>query len=161
MDSTIAPPASLGLVSGTAFSSVSPEALARILDELDMSSLEQEHSRLKHAIKQLEQSNKEIAEFMELEQQEFKEKQQHNNTGDDTRSSNEYEPDPEFVIAIEENKVVIAKYEKTCAELMKAIERKGGSRTCGPSRPTEQQEPVESNRTTEGGEATQDDGIYL
>ncbi|KAK3817775.1 MAG: hypothetical protein J3Q66DRAFT_341127 [Benniella sp.] len=157
MDSTIAPPASLGLVSGTAFSSVSPEALARILDELDMSSLEQEHSRLKHAIKQLEQSNKEIAEFMELEQQEFKEKQQHN----DTCSSNGYEPDPEFVIAIEENKVVIAKYEKTCAELMKAIERKGGSRTCGPSRPTEQQEPVESNRTTEEGETTQDDGIYL
>lgn len=163
MSSAIAPPASFKLVSGTAFASASPEALARILDSLDVSSLAQEHTRLQRAIKQLEQSNKEISEFIEQEQQEHREyygQQQQTSSGDTIGS--EYvplEPDTEFVLAIEENKVVIAKYEKTCAELMKAIQRKGGSLACTPGEPVER-ESVESNGAIEGGETTQD-GIYL
>lgn len=163
MSSAIARPASFGSVSGTAFASASPEALARILDSLDVSSLELEHTRLQRAIKLLEQSNKEITEFITLEQQELREhheQQQQTSNGDTTSSQYiSLEPDPEFVLAIEENKAVIAKYDKTCAELMKAIQRKGGSLTCTPGGPAER-ESVESNGAFEGGEANQD-GVYL
>ncbi|KAG0227738.1 hypothetical protein BGX31_006859 [Mortierella sp. GBA43] len=156
MSSAVAPPASFGLVSGTAFASASPEALARMFDTLDVASLEQEHSRLHQAIKQLEQSNKEIGEFIEQEQQEFKEhnEQQRIARGDTSSDDISLVADPEFVLAIEENKVVIAKYEKTCAELKKAIQRKGGSLGCAPLA-----EGAASTEITAG--ETGNDGVYL
>ncbi|KAF8939211.1 hypothetical protein BGZ58_010385 [Dissophora ornata] len=121
MTSAIAPPASFGLISGTAFASASPAALAKILDSLDLASLEQEHSRLQRALQQLEQSNRDITEFIEVEQLELQEAHQAGGINSDLSS---LEPDPEFVLAIEENNVVIAKYEKTCADLMSAIQKK-------------------------------------
>ncbi|KAG0292927.1 hypothetical protein BGZ96_003507 [Linnemannia gamsii] len=120
---TIAPPAEFA-ISGTAFTSASPEALAKILDTLDLASLQQEHARLERAIQQLVQSNKEIAEFIEQEREDLIGYQQQQGDGD--ASGEGFEPDPEFVLAIEENKVVIAKYEGTCADLLKAIQRKQG-----------------------------------
>ncbi|KAF9939157.1 hypothetical protein BGZ65_011308 [Modicella reniformis] len=161
MSSTIAPPASFGLVSGTAFASASPEALSGILDSLDLSSLEQEHTRLQRAIKQLEQSNKEMTEFIQLEQQEQKEtyeQQQHDSGG-----SIEYtplDPDPDFVLAIEENKVVIAKYEKACADLTKAIQRKRGSTSNKLGESSGQEESPQNHGGTIEGETTQD-GVFL
>ncbi|KAG0006227.1 hypothetical protein BGZ80_010831 [Entomortierella chlamydospora] len=118
MASQIAPPASFGLISGTAFASASPAALAKILDSLDLASLENEHARLERAIQQLEQSNKEIEEFIELEQQEL---------AAHLQGDNPFQPDPEFMLAIDENKAVIAKYNKTCADLKSAIQRKRGT----------------------------------
>jgi hypothetical protein len=138
-------------ISGTAFASASPEALAKILDTLDLASLEQEHARLERAIQQLVQSNKEIAEFIEQEQQDLIEfqKSQGGGGGGDT-SGEGFEPDPEFVLAIEENKVVIAKYERTCADLLKAIQRKRGTVA------------EEVKEFDDGGEQTgADDGVYL
>ncbi|KAF9904914.1 hypothetical protein EC991_002214 [Linnemannia zychae] len=147
--SAIAPPAEFA-ISGTAFASASPEALAKILDTLDLASLEQEHNRLERAIQHLTQSNKEIAEFIEQEQQdmiEFQKMQQ----GQDSEAAGEFEPDPEFVLAIEENKLVIAKYERTCGDLLKAIQRKRGVTEVA------EREPV-----IEGGEqAGEDDGVFL
>ncbi|KAF9357232.1 hypothetical protein BGX26_004033 [Mortierella sp. AD094] len=122
MTSQIAPPASFGLISGTAFASASPAALAKILDSLDLTSLEYEHTRLERAIQQLEQSNKEIKEFIELEQQELAAHLQEQGDND----VNPFEPDPEFMLAIEENEAVIAKYNKTCADLKGAIQKKRG-----------------------------------
>ncbi|KAG0327688.1 hypothetical protein BGZ99_007118 [Dissophora globulifera] len=122
MASAIAPPASFGLISGTAFASASPAALAKILDSLDLASIELEHSRLQRAIQQLEQSNKDITEFIELEQLELQEARQASENADIDMDT--FEPDPEFVLAIEENKAVIEKYERTCASLMSAIQRR-------------------------------------
>ncbi|KAF9340733.1 hypothetical protein BGZ91_000466 [Linnemannia elongata] len=146
--SAIAPPAEFA-ISGTAFASASPEALAKILDTLDLPSLEQEHSRLERAIQQLVQSNKEIAEFIELEQQDLIEFQKQQG-GDGSEAAEAFEADPEFVLAIEENKVVIAKYERTCADLLRAIQRKRGV-------------VAEEVKETEnvGEQAGADDGVYL
>ncbi|KAG0273172.1 hypothetical protein BGZ95_011006 [Linnemannia exigua] len=148
--SAIAPPAEFA-ISGTAFASASPEALAKILDTLDLASLEQEHFRLERAIQQLVQSNKEIAEFIEQEQQdliEFQKTQQ----GSEGAAMGEFEPDPEFVLAIEENKVVIAKYERTCADLWSAIQRKRGVTEVAADKAV----------VVEGGEqAEADDGVFL
>ncbi|KAH7060259.1 hypothetical protein BKA57DRAFT_446725 [Linnemannia elongata] len=146
--SAIAPPAEFA-ISGTAFASASPEALAKILDTLDLPSLEQEHSRLERAIQQLVQSNKEIAEFIELEQQDLIEFQKQQG-GDGSEAAEGFEADPEFVLAIEENKVVIAKYERTCADLLRAIQRKRGVVA------------EEVKETEDGGEqAGADGGVYL
>ncbi|KAF9106140.1 hypothetical protein BGX29_010390 [Mortierella sp. GBA35] len=146
--SAIAPPAEFA-ISGTAFASASPEALAKILDTLDLASLEQEHTRLERAIQQLVQSNKEIAEFIEQEQQDLIEYQKQHGDNNDSSIAG-FEPDPEFVLAIEENKVVIAKYERTCADLSEAIKRKRGV--------TE----VEGKQDgAEDGAAETDDGVYL
>ncbi|KAF9150702.1 hypothetical protein BG015_007472 [Linnemannia schmuckeri] len=146
--SAIAPPAEFA-ISGTAFASASPEALAKILDSLDLASLEQEHARLERATQQLVQSNKEIAEFIEQEQQDLVEFQKQQGS-EATEAEEGFEPDPEFVLAIEENKVVIAKYERTCADLLKAIQRKRGI-------------VVEEVKETEDGveQAGADDGVYL
>ncbi|KAF8937560.1 hypothetical protein BGZ47_008969 [Haplosporangium gracile] len=146
--SAIAPPAEFA-ISGTAFASASPEALAKVLDTLDLASLEQEHARLERATQQLVQSNKEIAEFIEQEQQDLIDfqKQQGSEAGE---AGEGFEPDPEFVLAIEENKAVIAKYERTCADLLKAIQRKRGIVV------------EEVKETEDGGEqAGADDGVYL
>ncbi|KAF9943916.1 hypothetical protein BGZ72_003084, partial [Mortierella alpina] len=133
MSTPIAPPAAFGLVSGTAFASTSPEALVEILDHLDLASLEQENFRLERAIQQLVQSNKEIAEFIEqerqeqqqqLEEQPQQEEKERGNEGESQSSG--FEPDPEFVKAIEENKEVIAKYERVCVQLGTAIAKKRG-----------------------------------
>lgn len=146
--SAIAPPAEFAL-SGTAFASASPEALAKILDTLDLASLEQEHNRLERAIQQLVQSNKEIEEFIEQEQQDLIEFQKQQ-SGGGSETAEAFEADPEFVLAIEENKVVIAKYERTCADLLKAIQRKRGVVA------------EEVKETEDGGEqAAADDGVYL
>ncbi|KAF9082478.1 hypothetical protein BGX23_012410 [Mortierella sp. AD031] len=146
--SAIAPPAEFA-ISGTAFASASPEALAKILDTLDLASLEQEHTRLERAIQQLVQSNKEIAEFIEQEQQDLIEYQKQHGDNNDSSIAG-FEPDPEFVLAIEENKVVIAKYERTCADLSKAIQRKRGVAE------------VEGKQDgAEDGAAETDDGVYL
>ncbi|KAF9932099.1 hypothetical protein FBU30_008913 [Linnemannia zychae] len=118
--SAIAPPAEFAL-SGTAYASTSSETLAMILDALDLASLEQEHARLKRSIQQLVQSNKEIEEFIEQEKQEWMEFKEHQ--GQQVHGIS-YQPDSEFVLAIEENKEVIAKYERICAELAKAIQKK-------------------------------------
>lgn len=144
MASEIAPPASFGLISGTAFASTSPEVLAKILDSLDLPSLEYEHTRLQRAIQQLEQSNKEIAEFIEQEQQELAAHHQQQD------SINPFEPDPEFLLAIEENEVVIAKYNKTCAQLMGAIQRKRGTAS-----------EVEVAHEPSGSEEGAQDGVFL
>lgn len=145
--SVIAPPAEFA-ISGTAFASVSPEALAKILQTLDLASLEQEHTRLERAIQQLVQSNKEIAEFIEQEQQDLVEFQKQQGGGSEAAEA--FEADPEFMLAIEENKVVIAKYERTCADLLRAIQRKRGVVA------------EEVKETEDGGEqAGADDGVYL
>ncbi|KAK3820830.1 MAG: hypothetical protein JOS17DRAFT_754974 [Linnemannia elongata] len=147
--SALAPPAEFA-ISGTAFASASPEALAKILDTLDLASLEQEHTRLERAVQQLVQSNKEIAEFIEQEQQDLIEFQKQQSGGGDSETAEAFEADPEFVLAIEENKVVIAKYERTCADLLKAIQRKRGVVA------------EEVKETEDGGEqAAADDGVYL
>jgi len=109
--SAIAPPAAFGAL----YRSTSPEALDSILRELDLASLEQEQFRLERAIHALVKSNKEIQEFIELEQQEQK------------QEGNVSNPDREFVIAIEENFQVIRKYEATCAALKRIIREKRGS----------------------------------
>ncbi|KAF9180046.1 hypothetical protein BGZ51_006437 [Haplosporangium sp. Z 767] len=124
MTSPIAPPASFGFIPGTAFTSAPPEVLAKILDTLDLASLEQECSRLELAIQKLVQSNQEIADFIELDQQEMIAHLARVEGSTETTSAPE--PDPEFVLAMEENKEVIAKYEKTCAELKLAIQKKRG-----------------------------------
>ncbi|KAG9325340.1 hypothetical protein KVV02_006980 [Mortierella alpina] len=126
MATPIAPPAAFGLVSGTAYASTSPEALEEILDHLDLGSLEQENFRLERAIQQLVQSNKEIAEFIEQERQEQEQEQEQARASGKESQSPGFKPDPEFVQAIEENKEVIAKYERVCAQLMKAISKKRG-----------------------------------
>lgn len=143
----IAPPAEFA-ISGTAFTSASPEALAKILDTLDLASLQQEHARLERAIQQLLQSNKEIAEFIEQEQEDLIAFQQQQGGGDTNGEG--FEPDPEFVLAIEENKVVIAKYEGTCADLLKAIQRKRGV-------VADEVKEVEDS----GEQAGADDGVHL
>ncbi|KAF9203379.1 hypothetical protein BGZ49_006499 [Haplosporangium sp. Z 27] len=143
MTSDILPPvSSFGLISGTAFTSASPAVLAKILDSLDLASLEHEHARLQLAIKQLEQSNKEISEFIELEQQELAEHLQ--------EQGHPFQPDPEFMLAIEENEAIIAKYNKTCADLMSAIQKK---------RESGQVETAASHETLQAEETT--GGIYL
>lgn len=109
--SAIAPPAAFGSL----YKSTTPEALDQILRELDLASLEQEQFRLERAIQALLKSNKEIQEFIELEQQEQQEE------------GNVPEPDPEFVLAIEENVQVIGKYEATCAALKRIIREKRGA----------------------------------
>jgi len=127
MTSTIAPPASFGLISGSAFSSASPAVLEKMLDTLDVESLEKELERLQRATQQLVQSNMEIQEFIELEQQDLA---AHHQTQKELGLTNEehssVEPDPEFVLAIEENKEVIEKYERTCVHLKNAIQKKRG-----------------------------------
>ncbi|KAG0331586.1 hypothetical protein BG000_010759, partial [Podila horticola] len=110
--SAIAPPAAFGSL----YKSTTPEALDQILRELDLASLEQEQFRLERAIQALLKSNKEIQEFIELEQQEQQEEE-----------GNVPEPDPEFVLAIEENVQVIGKYEATCAALKRIIREKRGA----------------------------------
>ncbi|KAG9073179.1 hypothetical protein KI688_000966 [Linnemannia hyalina] len=146
--SAIAPPAEFA-ISGTAFASASPEALAKILDTLDLPSLEQEHTRLERAIQQLVQSNKEIAEFIEQEQKDLLEFQEQQGGGG-SEAAEAFEADPEFVLAIEENMVVIAKYERTCADLLRAIQRKRGVVA------------EEVKETEDGGEqAGADDGVHL
>ncbi|KAG0357498.1 hypothetical protein BC939DRAFT_478217 [Gamsiella multidivaricata] len=160
MNPAIAPPASFGLISGTAFASASPAALAKILDSLDLASLEQEHSRLQRAIQQLQQSNKEIKEFIELEQQELQEHhQQHGGTEAGDTETSSYEPDPEFMLAIEENEAVIAKYERICEQLMSAIQSKRGA-TTAESGSAGQQEPAGSTDATVENEPAEE-GIYL
>ncbi|KAG0253090.1 hypothetical protein BG011_006573 [Mortierella polycephala] len=124
MASPIAPPASFGFIPGTTFTSASPEVLAKILDTLDLASLEQECSRLELAIQKLVQSNQEIADFIDLDQQEMIAHLAQVEGGAKTTSVPE--PDPEFVLAMEENKEVVAKYEKTCAELKLAIQKRRG-----------------------------------
>ncbi|KAK3836744.1 MAG: hypothetical protein J3R72DRAFT_202417 [Linnemannia gamsii] len=149
--SAIAPPAEFA-ISGTAFASASPEALAKILDTLDLASLEQEHFRLQRAIQQLVQSNQEIAEFIEQEQQDVIEFQKTLQSREGTAMEFGFEADPEFVLAIEENKVVIAKYERTCADLWKAIQRKRGVTEV----------VADKAAAVEGGEqAGADDGVFL
>ncbi|GJJ78051.1 hypothetical protein EMPS_10410 [Entomortierella parvispora] len=127
MASAIAPPASLGLVSGSAFSSASPAVLEQMLDTLDVESLEKELERLQRATQQLVQSNKEIEEFIELEQQDLlAHHQNQKELGLTNEEHSSVEPDPEFVLAIEENKEVIEKYERTCVHLKTAIQKKRG-----------------------------------
>ncbi|KAF9293914.1 hypothetical protein BGZ74_011511 [Mortierella antarctica] len=110
--SAIAPPAAFGSL----YKSTTPEDLDKILRELDLASLEQEQFRLERAIQALVKSNKEIQEFIELEQQEQEEEE-----------GNVPDPDPEFVLAIEENVQVIHKYEVTCAALRRVIREKRGA----------------------------------
>ncbi|KAF9566218.1 hypothetical protein EC968_003800 [Mortierella alpina] len=152
MSTPIAPPAAFGLVSGTAYGSLSPEALDEMLDHLELGSLEQENFRLERAIHQLVQSNKEIAEFMEQERQEqlHEQEQESERESEDNKSQSlGFAPDPEFVQAIEENKGVIAKYERVCAQLKKAISKKRGE-----ERTDEQLEEdvVEESTVTQSGD---------
>ncbi|KAG0301418.1 hypothetical protein BGZ98_008367 [Dissophora globulifera] len=156
MASAIAPPASFGLISGTAFASASPAALAKILDSLDLASLELEHSRLQRAIQQLEQSNKDITEFIELEQLELQEARQASENADIDMDT--FEPDPEFVLAIEENKAVIEKYERTCASLMSAIQRRHSEAAAEDVQEENKLAPADSSAVTD--EADQG-GIHL
>ncbi|KAG0080078.1 hypothetical protein BGZ92_000779 [Podila epicladia] len=110
--SAIAPPAAFGSL----YKNTTPEDLDQILRELDLASLEQEQFRLERAIQALVKSNKEIQEFIELEQQE-----------QEVEGGDVPDPDPEFVMAIEENVQVIRKYEATCAALKRVIREKRGA----------------------------------
>ena len=157
MTSAIAPPATFGPISGSAFTSASPAALEKILDALDVESLEKEHERLLKAIQQLVQSNKEIQEFIELEQQELSD---HHKTqrelGLTQEEHSSVEPDPEFVLAIEENKVVIAKYEQTCDHLKKAIQKKHGV-----SSSHYETKATTSTNPSEEAVASEEGGVFL
>ncbi|KAF9385548.1 hypothetical protein CPC16_007923 [Podila verticillata] len=169
--SAIAPPAAFGSL----YKSTTPEALDSILRELDLASLEQEQFRLERAIQALVKSNKEIQEFIELEQQEQEQEGIVPN------------PDPEFVLAIEENVQVIRKYEATCAALKRIIREKRGGQvgdeqdiSCasqGPGIGSSSVLPTESSGSTELSSAStttatiatttiseadnDDDGVYL
>ncbi|KAF9435419.1 hypothetical protein BGZ76_006324 [Entomortierella beljakovae] len=101
--------------------------MTKTLDSLDLPSLEYEHTRLQKAIQNLELSNMEIAEFIEQEQKDLIEQLKLESQSDSDDIVNPFEPDPEFMLAIEENKAVIEKYSKTCSELMLVIQRKRGS----------------------------------
>ncbi|ORZ08814.1 hypothetical protein BCR41DRAFT_359070 [Lobosporangium transversale] len=164
MDSVIAPPASFGLISGTAFASASPTRLAEILESLELASLEQEHWRLQRAIQQLKQSNKEIADFIEQEQQQQQQqKSDVNNNGDsssdDANQIDALGPDPEFLLAIEENKAIIAKYERICEQLMEAIVRRRATENISDS---DVQEEVSAMATdNEGNNDAAEGGIFL
>ncbi|KAG0024689.1 hypothetical protein BGZ81_007624 [Podila clonocystis] len=169
--SAIAPPAAFGSL----YKSTTPEALDQILRELDLASLEQEQFRLERAIQALVKSNKEIQEFIELEQQEQE------------AEGNVSDPDPEFVLAIDENVQVIRKYEATCAALKRIIREKRGAEdgeggSCAslgpaglgssvptvstgssePSSATAQTTTTAPTSTTSTSEADDgDDGVYL
>lgn len=161
MANPIAPPAAFGLVSGAALASTSPEALAEILDHLDLGSLEQENFRLERAIQQLVQSNKEIAEFIEQERQEQEQEQESEQEREHGETSQQpgFEPDPEFVQAIQENKEVIAKYERVCAQLQKAISKKRGEDSTDVT--LEEDAAGESTVVRGGDQGDEQDGVFL
>ncbi|KAF9968070.1 hypothetical protein BGZ70_006871 [Mortierella alpina] len=158
MATPIAPPAAFGLVSGTAYASTSPEALEAILEHLDLGSIEQENFRLERAIQQLVQSNREIAEFMEQERQEQEQGQGQEHARESGGESQlpGFEPDPEFVQAIEENKEVIAKYERVCTQLKKAIAKKRGEERR--DKQLEEVNVVEEGAVAQGGGQGGDQG---
>ncbi|CAO3570709.1 unnamed protein product [Mortierella alpina] len=168
MASPIAPPAAFGLVSGTAYASTTPEALEEILEHLDLGSIEQENFRLERAIQQLVQSNQEIAEFIEQERQELEQGQgqgqgqeyaQERESGAESQPPG-FEPDPEFVQAIEENKEVIAKYERVCVQLKKAIAKKRGEERLDTQ--PEEVDVVEEGAVAQGGGQSGDqEGVFL
>ncbi|KAI1315759.1 hypothetical protein EDD11_000362 [Mortierella claussenii] len=180
MASPVAPPAAFGLISGTAFTSASPAALDEILDSLEVSSLEQEHSRLQRAVQQLEQSNREITQFIEQEQQELiahyqqqREARARIGAGPEsvpeTQEAEENEstdPDPEFVLAIEENKVVIAKYQRTCEQLKSAIARRRGTTSHhvngdGPIQSSDTDADGSNNIEEDPATEASEDGVFL
>ncbi|KAG0224693.1 hypothetical protein BGW42_004956 [Actinomortierella wolfii] len=99
-DSSIPTAASAGGLSGA--------ELEKMLEELDVASLEVELARLQNALKRLQSSNEEIKAFLDQEQQE----------------NPQAKPDPDFVLAIEENVVVMNKYERSCTAIRNVLRRK-------------------------------------
>ncbi|KAF9975988.1 hypothetical protein BGZ73_000153 [Actinomortierella ambigua] len=93
-------------------SNLSGPELERMLDEMDMASLEFELARLQNALKHLGSSNDEIRAFMEQERQEA------------AATGAVAKDDPEFLLALEENGVVMAKYEATCTAIQNVIRKK-------------------------------------
>ncbi|KAG0206659.1 hypothetical protein BGX28_001907 [Mortierella sp. GBA30] len=138
MTSPIAPPAAFGPISGTALTSASPEALAKIFDTLELASLEQENFRLERAIQQLVQSNKEIEDFIELERQEqlalYRQQQEQQEQAQQGRASN--------------------------GDTEKAS---GGGRTMNEQQPQQDKDDQtgESSVSVQVERGDQDDGVYL
>ncbi|KAF9157310.1 hypothetical protein DFQ26_008877 [Actinomortierella ambigua] len=133
--STIAPPfgfhpSDSTLPQGSA--SLSGPELERMLEEMDMASLEFELARLQNAIKHLRSSNEEIQAFIEQEREEARRDMANGSsspsslgvTPDGAMDVEVVVDDPEFLLALEENLVVIAKYESTCTAIQNVIRKK-------------------------------------